>query len=123
MYNTNLHGEIINGSNTYESAAYDLVERGGVVLNWTDERGTLLNISLSYGLTRVGALGGIVDGGTKVWVGVAGHGMFGFRPTAFVEASYANEKLGVNGLTATKVGELITGVLKDLQNLENTPKL
>lgn len=112
MYDTEKYGSIINGPGTYEQLAFDLLERGHVVLNWTDERGTLYNILLSYAPTRMGTPGGIVDSaGFKLWIGIAGKGMFGFSLSkGHLAPVYIAEKLGLsNAVTAAKVAELING--------------
>ena len=117
MYDTETYGSIINGPGTYEQLAFDLLERGHVVLNWTDGRSTLYNILLSYAPTRMGTPGGIVDNaGFKLWVGIAGKGLFAFSLTSGTLApDYIAEKLNVSSLvTATKVAELITGAMHAL---------
>lgn len=112
IYTKDEYGQIVNGPSTFEQAALDAVERGSVVLNWTDEQGSLLNILLAFDPTRVGAPGGLVDPGPgKLWVGIAGHGCFGFSTSAgYVSPDYATEKLGVRGATAEAVAQLVTEV-------------
>lgn len=120
MYEYNSYGEVINCEATYEQAAMDLIERGHVVLNWTDGAGTLLNILLSYAPTRVGSPGGVVDSsGPKLWVGIALHGMFGFSPSkGVIVPEYAAEKLGTYGSTSIAVAELLTAIRQRLAREE-----
>lgn len=120
MYDTDEYGAIVNGHNTFRTAAWDCHERGHVSLNWTDERGTLLNVLLSFSPTRVGTPGGMVDTGpSKLWVGVAGHGCFAFSvgQRVFTAPDYVTEKLGVRGATAMKLADLITGVRVDIADV------
>ena len=110
-YDRDKYDAITNGQGTFDAVANDLIVRSHVVLNWTDGRGTLLNVLFSFDPTRVGAPGGMVDDGPgKLWVGIAGHGMFGFRLNGYVAPGYAQEKLGVRGSTAVRIAELVTGV-------------
>ena len=121
MYDQDAYGAIINGLGTFHAVAGDMLSRQHVVLNWTDGKGTLLNVLFSFDPTRVGALGGIVDGGPgKLWVAVAGHGMFAFGVNlGYVAPDYAQEKIGVRGSTAVAFAELLTGVRVALtQHLE-----
>lgn len=123
MYDRNRHGEVVNGEGTFYQAACDMTERGRVVLNWTDRLGTLLNILLTYDPTRVGAPGGIVDSGPgKLWVGVAGHGCFGFGAgTGYVTSEYLAEKLGFRSSadpTVRALADLVTGVREQIAAYE-----
>lgn len=114
-YDISEYGEIINGPGTYEAAAFDLIERGHVVLNYIDQRGSLFNVLLSYAPTRVGAPGGLVDEGPKLWVGIAGKGLMGFRlGDRDIAWPYVSEKLDIMGGSAQPVAELINNVLSNL---------
>ena len=48
-YDTDSYGQVINGPNTFRTAAHDVMENSRmVVLNWADEAGTLLNVLLAF---------------------------------------------------------------------------
>ena len=116
LYTTDEHGLVCNGEDTYRCAALDMRYRHQVVLNWTDQRGTALNIHLAYGPTRVGTLAGMIDGGpNKMWVGVAGHGCWAFEvQPGHLHADYIAEKLKVRGATAIAVAELLDNIRREL---------
>jgi hypothetical protein len=112
-YDRDAYNCIVNGQGTYDTAAFDLIQRGPVVLNWTDGRGTLYNILLALDPVRFGAPGGLVDTGPyKLWVGIAGRGCFGFGALGgFCSPEYASEKLGIDSMVdAELIAELVTGI-------------
>lgn len=114
MYDTDQYGYICNGVGTTATAVIDLMERGPVVLNWTDCEGSVMNLLLDFDPTRVGHEGGPVDAGPgKLWVGVAGYGCyaFGIGRVGPLVADYISEKLGVRSrLTSQILGDLITDI-------------
>lgn len=116
LYTTDSHGYITNGEDTYRCAALDVVSRGHLVLNWTGRDGTVLNILLSYSPARFGTPGGVVDDQPgKLWVGVAGHGCFGFAVRqGFLHPDYIAEKLKVRGTTALNVALLLDKVRNNI---------
>jgi len=121
MYDKDPYGYICNGVGTTATAARDLLDRGPIVLNWTDCEGTVLNILLDFDPTRVGHHGGPVDGGPgKLWVGVAGYGCYAFSVGRVgpLVSDYISEKLGIRSqLTSQILGDLITVIRTQL--LEN----
>lgn len=116
LYSTDENGLVCNGGDTYRCAALDLNSRNHVVLNWTDTEGTVLNILLSYAPTRIGLTAGLVDGGPhKLWVGVAGHGCWGFEvQPGYLHGSYIEEKLKVRGTTAFILAVLLDNIRREL---------
>ena len=118
MYDKDRYGYICNGVGTTRAAVIDLMERGPVVLNWTDMEGTILNVLLDFDPTRVGHPGGPVDGGPgKLWVGVAGYGCyaFGVGRVGPLVGPYISEKLGIRSqLTSHILGDLITDIRTQL---------
>lgn len=117
LYTTDKDGYVHNGADTFRCAALDVIHRNHVVLTWTDQLGTILNILLSYAPTRVGPGGGVVDNGpAKLWVGIAGKGCFAFgMERSFLHESYISEKLGVTGATAYALAVLITSIRNEIR--------
>lgn len=119
MYDTDTWGYVMNGLGTAGEAAIDLIERGPLVLNWTDGEGTVMNVLLDYAPTRIGKDGGPIDNGPgKLWVGVAGYGCSAFSVghVGPLVAEYISEKLGVRShLTAQILGDLITDIRSALR--------
>lgn len=110
--------EVINGEKTYESIARELLEGQAVLIGWTDQNGTHLDI-----LFKLSAMifGSNIQGGVKnddLFVSVMRWGSFGFVPSAEeTHPGYIDEKLGNRasfGSTATSLAELINGVKKNL---------
>jgi len=108
-FDTNRHGEIVNGTCTFEALAQSL-DSGPVMLGWTDEAGSMLQVLFARP-RRFGAPGGGLDmNPRKLMVAVVGHGCYGFGSETAPD--YIREKLKVSGGTATKLCELINEVLK-----------
>jgi hypothetical protein len=109
MYNTNEYAEIFNGEGTYTQLRNDL-RSGPVLLNWIDQRGTLLQVLFAY--PRIAGQGGgpISSPDGDLFVAVMGHGAYAF--TSEVHPVYAAEKLGVRGeVTNQRLCDLINAAL------------
>lgn len=114
-YKHDASGIVVNHIDTYGQAARDLVKHGSIVLNWTDSRGSLFNVLMSYSPPRYGAQGGIVDGsGSKLWVAVAGKGAYAFNTGSdsayYVAPDYVSEKLGIAPGSAPALSELVSHI-------------
>ena len=120
MYDYDNNGLITNGEGTAEQAALDLMERGAVVLNWTDGDGTVFNIVLTYAPTRMGTTTGLIDGmPSKLWVGVAGYGCYAFTVAPSdnnpLVGGYISEKFKIRSIpTAATLADLLTDVRDEL---------
>lgn len=117
MYITDSYGQIINGPDTYAQAAADL-RAGPVALDWTDQDGTLLNILLVLDPPRHGPGGGIIGTGTgKLWVSIAGKGLYAFVVSdGYLAPDYVGEKfkLGSINPTTAALALLLTEIRKEL---------
>lgn len=111
-YNYDSERQVINGAGTYDEIRTSLVQWGAVVVDWCDERGSLLNVLFVQSPKRVGspAGGGSLDGRRgRLFVAVIGRGAWAF--TQWVAPDYVTEKMKVAGGTAEPLAELINGVL------------
>lgn len=113
-YDTNEHGEVFNGEGTYDATADALRSDVPVMLNWIDQRGTLLQVLFVRPLCVGGPGGGPVSGpDDKLIVSVMGHSAYAF--SSEVHPSYCAEKLGVSGeVTNERLAKLISEVLARL---------
>lgn len=113
----NAYGEIINYENTYKDIAENLKREQNVIIGWTDEGYTHLDILFSCRAYK--QLGNDLQRGIRgneLFVSIIGLGAFGFDINANEKApGYIAEKLNINGEpTVEKLGELINGVIKEL---------
>ena len=112
-YDCDKDEQIINGPKTTAAVTAELRSRNTVVLNWTDQEGTLMNVLLAFNAARVGAAGGQVDSKpNKLWAGIAGRGCFAFAVGGGeLHPGYVGEKLGIYAAgTAIPLAELLTDV-------------
>lgn len=116
------YGEILNSADTYREIAYACLYQKSVLIGWTDEQMTHLDILFTYKPTFEGAnhQGGIKP--TDLFVSVMRRGAFGFeRAETSTHSGYINEKLGGGlGSTAEKLAELINGVRNALLQVEKS---
>lgn len=110
------YGEIINGEETYKGIAEELKGRRSVLIGWTDQQGTHLDIlftlwALKYGSTQ----GGLRD--DDLFISVMRLGSFGFEIAHDdTDPGYYNEKLGGRlGSTSEPLAELINSVKRNLK--------
>ena len=112
------YGEIVNGIDTYRGIAKVLISKGSVLIGWTDQNGTHLDILFTMGALQYGTnvQGGIK--GTDIFISIMRWGAFGFEvDRSDTHAGYYDEKLGNRasfGTTAEPLSELINGVKKFL---------
>lgn len=107
------YGEVLNSTDTYKAIADVLESRGSVVIGWTDEAGSHLDILFTLHPIQVGSLQRGMRW-TDLFVSISSFGMHGFDiDDEELHYGYIGEKLnlGIN-VTSEKVGELINGVKK-----------
>lgn len=129
--NQDKYDEIINGEQTYKTIALKLKFGIPVLIGWTDEFGTHLDILFTNGAYKekynMNQMGLKAD---DIFVSVMGIGSFGFyRNDEDVSPDYIGEKLNLNGKNETteKLAELINNIKKELIELykkgDNTDNL
>lgn len=110
------YGEVINGDKTYKSIAFELAA-SPVLVGWTDQKGTHLDILFTRSALVFGTIQGGVSG-SDLFVSIMRWGAFGFDPeNKSTEGGYYDEKLGNRGslgATAAPLAELINGVKRYL---------
>lgn len=115
------YGTVLNSPSTYKYIAHILNEMGSILIAWTDQRGTQLDIMFTKFqvpmLQKVGPVqGGLL--GNDLFVSIMRMGAFGFEidhDNTF--AGYYEEKLAMRislGSTADELAKLINGVKKEL---------
>lgn len=109
------YGIVINSEKTYEAIAHSLLQLKPVLIAWTDQEGTQLDILLNYMAIKYGPAQGGVRG-TDLFVSVMRVGAFGFdAKEKDTHPRYYSEKLGLgSGVTVEKFAELINGIKSKL---------
>ncbi len=111
------YGEIINGIYTYREIAERLKKGESVIIGWTDEKYTHLDILFAYGAYK--EEGNYLQRGLRsndLFVSIIGLGSFGFEVTKQEKArGYISEKLNLKGeFTLSKFTDLVNGIVNEL---------
>lgn len=114
------YSTVINSDDTYEGLAKLLSddENGRVILAWTDQEGTQLDILMVRHPDQYGLLQRGMRWNTDLFVAVSSFGMFGFKLNGNEKfPDYVGEKLGLerSSTTTIKLAELINGVCRELE--------
>ena len=113
------YDEIINGKNTYKEIANKLKHRQAVIIGWTDERSTHLDILFTY-YTYKESGNYLQRGlrGNELFVSIIGIGAFSFDVNTNKKyPGYIGGKLNLTEEpTCEKLAELINGIIKELQD-------
>lgn len=109
------YGEITNGYNTVKEMAEKLKEGQSVIIGWTDEEYTHLDLLFNYNTYKEGMLQRGLRG-NELYVSIISLGAFGFDvEDREIHKGYISEKLNIHGEpTITKLTELINGIIKEL---------
>lgn len=105
-------GVVYNTETTYKRLASLLTETS-VVIAWTDQEGTQLDILLTLFPLQVGPLQRGLRGNRDLFVAVMGFGAHSFDAAhTDTHGGYISEKLGGGGYNVTweKVAELLNGI-------------
>ena len=115
MMNINNYGEIINGAYSYKEVADRLNKGESVIIGWTDEKYTHLDLLFNYKTYKEGLLQKGLRG-NELFVSIISIGAFGFDvKNREIHKGYISEKLNIHGEpTVSKLGELINGIIKEL---------
>ena len=113
--NKDEYGEIINGDDTVIEISKRLKEGQAVIIGWTDEKYTHLDLLFNYKLHKEGMLQRGLRG-NELYVSIISLGAFGFDvKDREIHEGYISEKLNIRGEpTVSKLAELINGVIKEL---------
>jgi hypothetical protein len=106
-----------NSPHTYRAAAAELRGFGSILLGWTDNNFSHMDVLLVYEPREVGPLNRMDSRASKLIVAVAGRGMFGFavRGDDPIHHAYLAEKLGFSpSVTTEALAELVNGVMAAL---------
>lgn len=115
MMNIDDYGEIINGPYTYKGIANRLEEGETVIIGWTDEKHTHLDLLFNFKTYKEGMLQRGLRG-NELYVSIISLGAFGFDvKDGEIHEGYISEKLNIYGEpTVSKLADLINGVIKEL---------
>lgn len=118
------YGAVINTPETYRAIADELRGIGTVsgasipvIIAWTDQAGTQLDILFCYQPDQYGRLQRGMSTNTDLFVAVSSFGMFGFDVTGpWKSPGYVGEKLHLGGdnTTTEKLADLINGLCREL---------
>lgn len=113
------YGEIINGLETYSEIAEKLKEGKSIIIGWTDEECTHLDILFTGGAYK--QEGNYLQCGLRnddLFISVMRYGSFGFYTNDDeISAGYLGEKLNLSGQpTLDKLAELINSVKRVILN-------
>lgn len=113
--NKDKYGEIINGTKTYLEIADALKVGTSVIIGWTDEECTHLDLLFNYMVYREGILQRGLRG-NELYVSIISLGAFGFDvKDREIHEGYISEKLNIHGEpTVSKLAELINGIIRGL---------
>jgi len=114
------YGEVVNGAKTYQSIRNGLATRIPVMIGWTDQEGTHLDILFTPGAY---VHGGTMRGGIRpredAFVSIMRFGAFGFQHGSQypeLSAMYVSEKLGFRGSrnpTVSELTDLLNAVIRN----------
>jgi hypothetical protein len=112
------YGVVANSPDTFQAAAEELRDSGSVSLGWTDNAMSHLDVLLVLAPTQVGPTNRMDHHPGKLFVAVAGYGMFGFATTTRngpLHHAYLAEKVGMRpSVTTEALADLVNGVMSDL---------
>ena len=109
------YGEIINDYDTVVEIVNRLKEGQSVIIGWTDEKYTHLDLLFDYMVYKEGILQRGLRG-NELYVSIIGLGAFGFDvKDREIHKGYISEKLSIHGEpTVSRLTELINGIIKEL---------
>lgn len=120
--NKDNYGEVINGNETYEVIAKELIDTGKCIIGWTDQGFDHRDILFTYQPTH---LGGPLQRGLRwcyLYISIMAHSCMGFLMESDTDNTkhegYIKEKLNLHDNSCDdKICELINGVIKEIDKL------
>lgn len=112
--NKDIYNQIINGEDTYKKIAKILASGKSVIINWTDEEYTALDLIFSFNTEQEEdnyLQRGLLS--CDLFISVIGSGAFGFNIYNEHSNEYLTEKLNVS-IPNGKLAELINNIQKYL---------
>lgn len=123
--NRNEYKEIINGADTYKTIANMLLENGSILVGWTDQAATHVDILFVYDTACQVSNYLTIQRGIRpsdLFVCIMSRGAFGFEiDNTNTSAGHYAEKLNLDGWGSTveALAELINGVKKAIPEAQN----
>ena len=112
------YGVVANSASTYQAVAEQLRASGSVSLGWTDNASSHLDVLFVLTPVQVGPSNRMDHHPGKLFVAVAGYGMFAFaleRSHGPLHPGYLAEKLGMRySVTTEALADLVNGVLAEV---------
>lgn len=113
------YGEVINTENTYKAIANELVNGDSVLIGWTDQEGTHVDILFCFDVNKAPI--NTVQGGISandLFISIMRRGAFAFDISMESHHGYYAEKLNLEGWGSTveKLAELFNAVRKEIYN-------
>ena len=108
------YGVVHNSAGTYLAAASVLLNHGRILMGWTDDAMTHMDVLLAVVNESVGPLNRMDARPRKLIVAVASYGMFGFaiHRDDPLHHAYLGEKLGLRPSPTTEaLADLVNGVI------------
>lgn len=112
--------EVINGNDTYKCIANYLIEGESVLVGWSDNEFTHLDILFTANLVAIGNFQRGIKG-NELFVSIIGYSCFGFDiNNIYKDSGYISEKLQITGNpTIVKLSELINNIIKEILIYKN----
>jgi hypothetical protein len=111
------YGVVQNSPDTYRAAAEELRASGSVAIGWTDNAMSHLDVLLVLAPQKVGPCNRMDPTPNKLFIGVAGYGVFGFAlRVGALHPDYLAEKLRMHpsSVTTVALAQLFNGVMAEL---------
>ena len=108
-------GEVINGKDTYKVIVETLRDKTSIIIGWTDEEYT--HLDLYFSLENTIKYGNLQRGikATDLFVGIVDYSFYGFKTDSTKHEGYIIEKLRLHeNITSKKIAELINGIILEL---------
>lgn len=113
MMQTDKYGEVLNRAGTYDEIVAQLnTHSRSMIIGWTDEEGSHLDILFTLQPRQEGNLQRGSRGPTDLFVSIMGIGAHGFAlDSDDIDPGYYGEKLRLgDNITTTKLAELVNNV-------------